>query len=297
MGAKSNVEVIPTNATLGADIVGFDINNTTDEDFSTIREAWMKYLVLRIRGQEFDDDAHLAFGRGFGDLELSPRALLTNDPWYPEYPELSRITNIVDENGKATGTLGSGEAYWHSDMNYLEEPPMGSMLHGLKIPSAGGETGFCNMYKALETLPAELRGAIDGKTLKHEKVHSSDGTVRAGLKDPGTDDVRKIPGPIHPMIMTHPETGRDVLYLGRRINGYIMGMPVDESNDILDQVWDHATQDEFSWEQSWQLGDMIMWDNRSVMHRRNSFGVDDPRLMHRIVIEGTQPYYAPELAA
>jgi taurine dioxygenase len=177
-------------------------------------------------------------------------------------------------------------------MNYLEEPPMGSMLHALKISSVGGETGFCNVYQALESLPTELRRAIDGKTLKHEKVHSSDGTVRAGLKDPGTDDVRKIRGPIHPMIMTHPEIGRDVLYLGRRINGYIMGMPVDESNDILDQVWERATQDEFTWE----LGDMIMWDNRSVMHRRNSFGVD-PRLMHRIVIEGTQPFYVPKLSA
>lgn len=134
MAAKTNVEVIPSNATLGADIVGFDINNTTEEDFVAIRAAWMKYLVLRIRGQEFDDDAHLAFGRGFGHLELSPRALLTGDPWYPEYPELSRITNIVDENGKKTGTLGNAEAYWHTDMNYLEEPPMGSMLHALKIP-------------------------------------------------------------------------------------------------------------------------------------------------------------------
>jgi taurine dioxygenase len=95
------------------------------------------------------------------------------------------------------------------------------------------------------------------------------------------------------MIMTHPETQRDVIYLGRRINGYIMGMPVDESNDLLDQVWEHSTQEEFAWHQTWQVGDMIMWDNRSVMHRRNEFRKDDPRLMHRLVVEGTQPYYAP----
>ena len=239
MSAISRVEVIPVKGALGADIIGFDINNVSDEDFSTIRAAWMKYLVLRIRGQKFDDDAHLAFGRGFGDLELSPKALLTGVAWYPDYPELSRITNIADKDGKKTGTLGNAEAYWHTYMNYLEEPPMGSMLHALQLPSKGGETGFCNMYMALETMPVELRKAIDGKTLKHEKVHSSDGTTRAGLKDPGTDDVRKFPGPIHPMIITHPETQRDVLYLGRRINGYIMSMPVDESNDLLDQVWEH----------------------------------------------------------
>jgi taurine dioxygenase len=138
MSAISRVEVIPVKGALGADIIGFDINNVSDEDFSTIRAVWMKYLVLRIRGQKFDDDAHLAFGRGFGDLELSPKALLTGVAWHPDYPELSRITNIVDKDGKKTGTLGNAEAYWHTDMNYLEEPPMGSMLHAFQLPSKGG---------------------------------------------------------------------------------------------------------------------------------------------------------------
>lgn len=290
----STVEIIPTGAALGADITNFDINAMTEADFAAIRAAWMEHLVLRIRGQDFDDETHLAFGRGFCPLELSPKALLTGKGWYPNMPELSRITNIVDKKGKKTGSLGSSEAYWHTDMNYLEEPPMGSMLHALQVPSkGGGETRFCNMYMALETLPPDLHRAIDGKTLKHEKVHSSDGTIRPGLKDPGTDDVRRIPGPIHPIIMTHPETGRDVLYLGRRINGYIMGMPVDESNDLLDQLWAHATQEEFVWEQNWQVGDMILWDNRTVMHSRKGFGRDDPRLMHRLVLKGTQPFYAP----
>ena len=291
---NSTVEVIPTGAALGADVAGFDINAMNESDIVILRAAWMEHLVLRVRGQEFDDAAQLAFGRGFGPLELSPRALLTGKGWYPDMPEMSRISNIINNDGKKTGSLGHADAYWHSDMNYLEEPPMGSMLHALKVPTrGGGETRFCNMYMALETLPSDLHRAIEGKTLKHEKVHSSDGTIRPGLKDPGTDDVRRIPGPIHPMIMTHPETGRDVLYLGRRINGYIMGMPVDESDDLLDRVWDHATQEEFVWEQEWRTGDMIIWDNRTVMHARNGFAADDPRLMHRLVLKGTQPFYAP----
>jgi taurine dioxygenase len=178
-------------------------------------------------------------------------------------------------------------------MNYLEEPPMGSMLHALKVPNKGGETGFCNMYMALETMPLEIRKSIDGKTLKHDKIHSSDGSIRAGLKDPGTADIRKFPEPIHPMVMTHPETQREVLYLGRRINAYIMGMPVNESNDLLDQIWQYSTQDKFTWHQSWQVGDVIMWDNRSVMHRRNDFSQHDPRLVHRLVVEGSRLYSAP----
>ncbi len=163
----------------------------------------------------------------------------------------------------------------------------GQHAHALKVPSKGGETGFFNMYMALEKMPLKIRKSIDGKTLKHEKVHSSDGSIRAGLKDPGTDDIRKFPGPIHPMIMTHPETQREVLYLGRRINAYIMGMPVDESNDLLDQIWQYSTQDKFTWHQSWQVGETIMWDNR------NEFSRHDPRLMHRLVVEGSRPYYAP----
>lgn len=291
---SSTVEIIPTGAALGADVAGFDINAMREADFAVIRAAWMEHLVLRVRGQEFDDAAQLAFGRGFGPLELSPRALLTGKGWYPDMPEMSRISNIIDKDGKKTGSLGHGDAYWHSDMNYLEEPPMGSMLHAIQATTqGGGETRFCNMYMALETLPSDLRRAIEGKTLKHEKVHSSDGTIRPGLKDPGTDDVRRIPGPIHPMIMTHPETDREVLYLGRRINGYIMGLPVDESNELLDRIWDHATQEEFVWEQAWRTGDMIVWDNRTVMHARNGFGQDDERLMHRLVLKGTQPFYAP----
>ena len=291
---SSAVEVIPSGSTLGADIVGFDINDMCEADFAAIRAAWMKHLVLRVRGQDFDDTAHLEFGRGLGPLELSPRALLTGKGWYRDMPEMSRISNIVDANGKKTGTLGHGDAYWHTDMNYLEEPPMGSLFHALQVPDhGGGENRFCNMYAALATMPVDLRRAIDGKTLKHEKVHSSDGTIRAGLKDPGTDDVRRIPGPIHPMIMTHAETGRDVLYLGRRINGYIMGMPVEESDELLDRVWTHATQEEFVWEQNWQVGDMIIWDNRAVMHSRKAFGSDDSRLMNRLVLKGTQPFYAP----
>ncbi len=128
MTAISRVKVMPMNSALGADIIGFDINNMSDLDFAAIRAAWMKHLVLRARGQEFDDDTHLAFGRGFGDLELSPKALLTGVAWYTDYPELSRITNSVDKDRGKTGTLGNTEAYWHTDMNYLEEPPMGSML-------------------------------------------------------------------------------------------------------------------------------------------------------------------------
>jgi len=296
-GKTNKVEVIPTGAALGADVRGFDINDMTADDFDRIRAAWMAHLVLRIRGQQFDDDAHLAFGRGFGELDLAPTTIHTGKPWYPKYPEMSRITNILDDKGERTGTLGYGEACWHTDMNYRDEPPLGSMLHAIEVPKAGGETGFCNMYMALDTLPKDMRQAIEGRTLKHEKGHSSDGIIRAGLSDHATDDVRKMPGTIHPIVITHPETERDVLYLGRRVNSYIMGLPVDESEDLLDRLWAHATQDEFTWAQHWQLGDMIIWDNRAAMHRRGAFDKDERRLMHRIVIKGGQPYYAPEMAA
>jgi taurine dioxygenase len=164
------------------------------------------------------------------------------------------------------------------------------MLHAIEIPSQGGDTAFLNMYMAYETLPEATRERIANLSIKHEGVHSSSGEVRPGTKPPASGDVRDYPGAVHPIVRTHPDTGRKALFLGRRINAYVIGLPVAESEALLDQLWAHACQPRFVWTQRWQLGDMVMWDNRVTMHRRDAFDDSQRRLMHRMVVRGERPH-------
>ncbi len=286
----SAVEVIPSGAALGADVVGFDIKNFSDEEFADIHQAWLDHLILRVRGQDIDDHTHREFAKRFGPLELSPKTKFTGTPWLPDFPEMSQITN-KKVNGEPIGTLGHADAYWHTDMSYIETPPKASLLHAFEIPPKGGDTHFLNMYDALKNLPKHLRDAIDGKSIKHQQVYSSDGSVRRGMEKPDSDDPRDWPGAVHPIIRTHPETKRQALFLGRRVKGYIMGMLVDESEVLLDALWDHAAGNpEWTWSQQWQVGDLIMWDNRCAMHARDGFEDNHIRLMHRTVLLGDKPY-------
>ncbi len=286
----AQLQVTPTGAALGADVIGFDIHHVTPEEIACIRQAWLDHLVLRFRGQEFDQEAQLAFARQFGELELGPHAYFVGEGEIPQYPELTLITNLK-KDGKAVGGLGNSELVWHTDMSYIEAPPCGSLLHALQVPSRGGETSFLNMYLALETLPRHLRQAIEGRQLKHDQIYNSSGRVRPGQSAPTTDDVRQLPGAVHPIIRTHPETGRQALFLGRRYNAYILGLPVDESEALLDELWAHTTGNpDFVWTQSWRVGDMVMWDNRCVMHRRNAFDDSEIRYMHRTTLKGDVPY-------
>jgi taurine dioxygenase len=289
-GNASNIEVIPSSASLGVDVLGFDIKDFSDEEFEVIHQAWLDHLILRIRGQDIDDHAHREFAKRFGPLELSPKTKFTGKPWLPDFPEMSQITN-KKVNGVPIGTLGNADAYWHTDMSYIDTPPKASLLHAFEVPPTGGDTHFLNMYEALDHLPKHLRDAVDGKTIKHQNVFSSDGSVRRGMTKPESDDPRDWPGAVHPIVRTHPETKRKALFLGRRIKAYVMELPVDESDDLLDELWNHATSHpEWTWSQKWNVSDLIMWDNRCAMHSRDGFDGKHIRLMHRTVLLGDKPF-------
>lgn len=283
------ITITPSGAALGAEVSNFDISGIDEAEFEVIREAWLDHLVLCIRGQDFGDAEHTRFARLLGPLELAPKTMFTGEPWLAEFPEMSQITNIIVD-GKPIGTLGSGECMWHTDMGYIEEPPCASMLHALEAPPAGGETSFLNMYTAYETLPADLRQRIEGRSLKHSAVHSSDGSVRRGKMEPASNDVRDYPGAVHPVVRTHPQTGRKALFLGRRPHAYITGLAVADSEDLLDRLWAHTLNPDFVWMHQWRVGDLIIWDNRCSMHRREEFDPNSRRLMHRLVLKGDRPY-------
>ena len=197
------------------------------------------------------------------------------------------ISNII-ENGVAIGALGAYEAIWHTDMSYNPEPPMGSALYALEVPPAGGDTGFANMYRAYETLPDELRRQVEGRLCRHNSSRNSAGELRRGYGE--AIDPREAPGADHPIVRTHPVTGRKALFLGRRRNAYTQGLDLAASEALLDRLWQHATKPEFTWYQQWRVGDLVMWDNRCVLHRRDEFDPNSRRLMHRTQIQGDRPY-------
>jgi len=194
------------------------------------------------------------------------------------------VISSVVKDGKPVGGLGSYELVWHTDMSYNALPPRASLLYALEVPPDGGNTGFLNMYTAYETLAPELQRAIEGKTCIHDSSRNSAGELRKGFQT--THDVRTTPGAVHPLVRLHPVTKRKALFLGRRPGAYIHGLSVADSERLLDAVWAHATQERFAWYQKWRIGDLVMWDNRCVMHRRDAFDESLRRLMHRTQIVG-----------
>jgi alpha-ketoglutarate-dependent taurine dioxygenase len=279
---SDRIGVSPTGAALAAEVRGVDLRRIDDSAFAAIHLAWLDHLVLLFRGQELADDDLIAFSRRFGDLDLAP--IQENGRRFVDgYPEIYVVSNVI-ENGVAIGSLGAGEAVWHTDMSYLEDPPKASMLYAIEVPPAGGNTGFTNMYRAFEDLPDALKRRIEGRRLKHDGTYNSGGYVRQGIT--ATDDPVASPGTYHPIVCAHPETGRRCLYLGRRRNAYIEGLSLAESEALLDQLWHHATREDLSWYNTWRVGDLVLWDNRCTMHRRDPFDAASRRIMHRTQMKG-----------
>jgi taurine dioxygenase len=278
----NRLQVVPTDAALAGEVRGVDLRGIDDSAFAAIHRAWLDHLVLLFRGQDMDDDDLIAFSRRFGELDLAP--IQENGRRFVEgHPEIYVVSNVI-ENGVAIGSLGAGEAVWHTDMSYLEDPPKASMLYAIEVPPAGGSTGFTNMYRAYEELPEALKRRIAGRRLKHDGTYNSGGYVREGIT--ATDDPVASPGTCHPIVCAHPETGRRCLYLGRRRNAYIEGLPLAESEALLDDLWRHATREELSWYNAWRVGDLVLWDNRCTMHRRDPFDAASRRIMHRTQMKG-----------
>ena len=276
------MQVIPTGAALGAEVRDLDLRAMDEASFGAVHQAWLDHEVLLFRGQALSDEDLIAFSRRFGALDHAP-IQETGRRFVDGFPEIYVVSNVV-EDGVAIGSLGSGEAVWHTDMSYLEDPPKASALYSLEVPPSGGDTSFCTMTGAWEVLPDDLRRRIAGLRVKHDGTYNSGGYVRQGVV--ASDDPRTAPGTLHPLVCAHPDTGKPAIYLGRRRNAWIEGFSLEESDALLDEVWERATADALSWRHQWRVGDLVFWDNRSVMHRRDSFDAGARRVMHRTQIKG-----------
>jgi len=272
------MEIVRLSPNIGANIAGIDLSKPLSSGvIENIKAAWDEHLVVRFRNQSIRDDDLLRFSKYFGELD-PPVPNPYGITFLPEYPEINVISNVKTPDGTPIGNLGDGEAVWHADMTYIEQPPVAGILYSLEVPVGQGNTYFSSMIRAYEALPDSLKIEIEGKKLIHDAAHNSAGMLRKGYSE--ITDPSETPGAIHPMVWTDTR-GNRALFLGRRPHAYIVGLTVDESNRLLDEVWSHATDPEWTWHNEWEVGDVVMWQNHLVMHRRDAFDGNTRRIMHR----------------
>ena len=262
-----------------AEVMDVDLGRISDGEFRVLYKAWLEFGVLRIRGQSLNDGELQRFSNRFGPLEEIPYGKISEEEKQKIKNRYVTVISNIEVDGKPIGGLGNKEATWHSDMTYIEDPPPASILMSLEVPELGGDTHFSDQKAAYLSLPNELVSRIENLSIKHNAAHTSVGDLRRGF-DP-IKDPREAPGAIHPIVRTHDETQEKVLYLGRRELAYVVGFALEESEQLLNEVWRYAAMSENVWTQQWEIGDVIIWDNRRVLHRRDGFDQSQRRLMKR----------------
>ena len=278
------MKLFSSDKSLGGEIVGLDISKKlTHDQINFINESWNERLVLVFKKQNLDDPKLIYFSKNFGELD-PPGPNPYGITFLPEFPEINVISNVKNEQGTPIGNLGDGEAVWHADMTYLELPPKAGILYALEVPENQGNTHFANMTLAYSDLSDDIKKKIDGKILIHDSAHNSAGMLRKGYSE--VDNPTETPGARHPMVIKDQSTNKKLLFLGRRPHAYIVGLEIEESENLLDEIWKHATQEKYTWTQKWEKGDLLMWKNLNVLHKRDAFDPNTRRVMHRTQLKG-----------
>jgi len=272
----------------GALVEGLDLRRPLDVGaVARLHQALAENGILLFRDAEISPEEHIAFSRHFGPLE----AHVIGDFSLPGHPEIFVVSNVM-EGSKPKGAVYAGQ-YWHSDLSYMEKPSLGSLLLCREMPEIGGDTMFANMYLAYETLSEPMKRFLGGLRAVHDYSHAYD-TYFAHLKErpPLTPEQRaKTPPVEHPVIRTHPVTGRKALYVNPGFTKGFAGMPKEESQPILEFLFRHATRSEFIYRHKWRVNDMIFWDNRCTMHYALSdYDFSVRRHMHRTTLSGDAPH-------
>ena len=273
-----------SDKSLGGEIVGLDISKKlTNDQINFINDSWNERLVLVFKKQNLDDPKLIDFSKNFGELD-PPGPNPYGITFLPEFPEINVISNVKNEQGTPIGNLGDGEAVWHADMTYLELPPKAGILYALEVPENQGNTHFANMTLAYSDLSDDIKKKIDGKILIHDSAHNSAGMLCKGYSE--VDNPPETPGARHTMVIKDQSTNKKLLFLGRRPHAYIVGLEIEESENLLDEIWKHATQEKYTWTQKWEKGDLLMWKNLNVLHKRDAFDPNTRRVMHRTQLKG-----------
>ncbi len=270
------IQVKPLNPTIGAEIRGIDLSrDISNQQFDEIHRAFADHLVVFFKEQQpIPPEKQIALGRRFGELHAHPAA-----PTHPDYPEIFVIHTHKDSK------IANGEV-WHSDVSCDETPPLGTMLQLHQLPSTGGDTLFANMYAAYDALSDQMKALLDPLQALHESEH----IYRGRYSDRGVDDKDKVfPSAIHPVVRTHPVTGKKALYVNSAFTTRIKGLKKDESDAILSFLYKHMTQERFQVRHKWAVNDMAFWDNRCAQHHAMWDYWPEERKGHRVTIKGERP--------
>lgn len=273
---------------LGAEVRGLDLSRPlSDEAFARIHQAHLDHHVLVFRNQRITPAEQIAFSRRFGPLQIH----VLKDFLLPGHPEIMVVSNILNAEGKPIG-LGDAGHFWHSDLSYKSVPSLGSLLHAQELPAEGGDTLFANQHAAWETLPADLRRAVEGLNAEHSYLARYEELRARSPWRPKLSEAQlaEVVPAVHPIVRTHPETGRKALFVSEHFTTRIVGLPEDESRELLARLFAHSTQDRFVYRHRWQPNDLVFWDNRSVMHLAAGTPDHLRRRLNRTTIEGDLPF-------
>ena len=273
---------------LGAEVLGLDLSRPLGhEDFARIHRAHLDHHVLVFRDQRITPRQHIDFSRLFGPLQIH---VLKNFQ-LADHPEILIVSNIKDAAGQPIG-LGDAGHYWHSDLSYNDKPSLGSLLHAQELPGEGGDTLFADQHAAYDALPEALKERIAPLKAEHSYLAKYEelrarSPWRPKLTQAQIDEVAPS---IHPVVRTHPETGRKALFVSEHFTTRIVGLPEDESQALLTELFAASVGPEFTYRHPWQPHDLVFWDNRSVTHLAAGTPDTERRKLYRTTIEGDRPF-------
>ncbi|PYB70502.1 taurine dioxygenase [Pseudomonas sp. LB-090624] len=280
-------EIRPFAGAVGAEIIGLDLATPLNAgDFARIHRAHLDHHVLVFRDQRISPDQQIAFSRRFGELQIHvlKQFLLAG------HPEILIVSNII-ENGQNIG-LGDAGKFWHSDLSYKALPSLGSMLHAQELPSEGGDTLFADMHKAWDAVPDALRKVVEGRDAAHSYTARYAETKFEGNWRPilTAEQLAQVQEVIHPVVRTHPENGRKALFVSEGFTTRILGLPDDESRDVLQQLYALSVLEQNIYRHQWRPHDLVFWDNRSLIHLATGCPAHLRRKLYRTTIQGDAPF-------
>jgi taurine dioxygenase len=283
---RAHFQMRTLDAALGAEVLGLCWDNELpDADVARIRAALNAHHILVFRDLRMTPQQHIAFSRRFGPLQVH----VLKQFHLPGHAEILIVSNVI-ENGKPIG-LGDAGRDWHSDLSYLPTPSLGSLLHAHELPRDEGDTSFANMVRAYETLPADVKRTLDGRKAVHSYVYRYEKLRREGSWRPPltAEQIAQVPEVEHPVVRTHPESGRKALFVSEGFTARLVGLPEDESRALLDFLFAHSVKPENVYTHRWQPHDMVFWDNRAVIHLAPGCPPDQRRTLYRTTVEGDVP--------
>lgn len=281
--STQTLNISPIKSTIGAVIDGVDLNQLNDDTLQQIKDALLKHQVIFFRNQDLQTNAQVQLARSFGSLHI-----------HPVFPTVPNVPEVIVLDSHQTD-LRDNEL-WHTDVTFSKTPPLGCVLRAVKIPPSGGDTLWASGTAAFQALDADTQEKIRGLTAMHDIRLSFPqerfGGVSEEEKARLEEIYRKNPPVEHPVVRTHPETGEPILFVSEGFTSHINGLPEDEGKALLDFLTQHAVKEEFHLRWQWREGDVAIWDNRCTQHKALFDYGDAHRIMHRVTVNGDEPYYA-----